>query len=173
MNKLVDALGFSREVEQRLAGKPIPEPSHATWLSADGRTLSRAHAGAVGNADAFERAAMSIAVNQGGALMQSAFFMWMVGSTVSIWTLFFLASMGTAPFRALLNVHAAFAGVDMPGVSLLRPKAVYVAINLAGAALLYWRVRSMGLIPLTSADWVWMLPGRVPVENSAATTPLA
>ena len=169
MTRALDALGFSREVERALASKPLPEtPS----LAADGLTLARGAAAAAEDAAAYERAAMSIAWAQAGGLAQSAFFMWMLGATVSIWTLFFLATMGAAPFRAMLSLRAAFAAVDVPGVALGRAKALYVAIHLAGAALLFWRVRSMGLIPLTSADWVWMLPGRRPVESSAAAAPL-
>jgi hypothetical protein len=168
MNRAIEVLGFSRDVERALASKSLPEPSHGTWLSPDGLTLSRAHAGAAADVAAFERAAMSIAWAQAGGLAQSAFFMWMLGATVSIWTLFFLATMGAAPFRAILNLRGAFASVDVPGVSLGAAKALYVAIHVAGAAMLFWRVRSMGLIPLTSADWVWLLPGRSPVESSAA-----
>jgi hypothetical protein len=80
--------------------------------------------------------------------------------------------MGAAPVRAIMNVTGAFAGVAVPGASLWKAKALFVAIHLAGCAFIYYKVRAMGIIPLTSADWVWLLPAKVPAELSAALTPL-
>ena len=61
----------------------------------------------------------------------------------------------------------------MPGVDLLLPRLGYVAINLAGAAVVAWKLRAMGLLPLTSADWVSMLPDTVFVDHSAAALALS
>lgn len=68
---------------------------------------------------------------------------------------------------------AAFATVAVPGVDLLLPRLGYVAINLAGAAVVAWKLRAMGLLPLTSADWVSLLPDTVFVDHSVGALPLS
>ena len=45
-------------------------------------------------------------------------------------------------------------------------------LNLVGVAVVMYKLRAMGLLPLTSADWVSLLPSRHPTEFSAGFTPL-
>lgn len=138
-------------------------------LSDDGLTVQRVNTGSNANVSAFETAAMGIARGQAQSIFQIGFGMWMMGASINMWTLMMLSFQGVAPFRALFNVKQAFAAVDAPGVSLTMPKIIYVAIHGLCALIVIWKVRSLGLIPTKSADWVWMLPGRVPSELSAMT----
>ena len=78
----------------------------------------------------------------------------------------------TAPQPAPRAAAAAFASVDVPGVSLLLPRLGYVLLNLVGVAVVIWKVRAMGLLPLTSADWVSLLPDTRFVDYSAGAMPL-
>lgn len=86
---------------------------------------------------------------------------------LSLIGVYMMLTMGTGPARALAGVNAAFAGLDAPGVSLLLPKAAYVAINAAGVAFLAWRLLGSGLLPATSADWLSLLPRRAAAEHAA------
>lgn len=51
-------------------------------------------------------------------------------------------------------------------------KMLYGAINLAGTGVFLYKLRSMGLLPITSSDWVSLLPTRTPVEHSSLGMPL-
>jgi hypothetical protein len=66
---------------------------------------------------------------------------------------------------------AAFAAYESPGVDLTMAKALYTLINLGGLGIFLWKLRGMGLLPVTAGDWVTMLPTRTPVEYSAVGTP--
>ena len=65
--------------------------------------------------------------------------------------------------------RAAFAGFAVVGAKLGSAKAIYVAINLVGCGIVLWKLRSIGLLPLTSADWVSLLPPKRFVEFSGAS----
>jgi len=68
---------------------------------------------------------------------------------------------------------AVFAPVSIPGVDLLLPKLTYIAINLVGVGIIMYKFQSMGLLPITSADWVSLLPERHPAEFSSLGVPLS
>lgn len=53
-------------------------------------------------------------------------------------------------------------------MNLTIPKAIYIGLNSVGTAILVWKLRAMGLLPVTSADWVSLLPPRHAAEHSAA-----
>lgn len=69
------------------------------------------------------------------------------------------------PYRAV------FSPLSVPGARLLTAKAMYVGLNLVGLGVVLWKVRAMGLLPLTSADWVSLLPQRLPLQLAAAGAP--
>ena len=54
----------------------------------------------------------------------------------------------------------------MPGAKLGLGKAIYAAINLVGCLVVVWKLCGIGLLPLTSADWVHLLPAKRFVEFS-------
>lgn len=62
--------------------------------------------------------------------------------------------------------------MSAPGVNLGLPKLLYVLLNLAGVGVVAYKLRVMGLLPLTAADWVSLLPSRHPAEFSAGAQPL-
>lgn len=67
---------------------------------------------------------------------------------------------------------AAFSSLAAPNVSLLVPKLLYVLLNLIGVGVVGYKLRNMGLLPVTSADWVSLLPLRHPAEWSSRAMPL-
>jgi hypothetical protein len=67
---------------------------------------------------------------------------------------------------------AVFAPLSVPGARLFMAKAAYVGLNLVGLGVVLWKVKAMGLLPVTSADWVSLLPQRLPLQLAAAGTPV-
>ena len=47
------------------------------------------------------------------------------------------------------------------------PRLLFVAVNLAGIAVALYKLAMMGLLPVTSADWLSYLPLKAPIEYSA------
>ena len=81
-----------------------------------------------------------------------------VGNQLALFNLIFLFTFGLAPITNLLALGRTFAPMSVPGARLLLSKLVYVALNIVGLLIVLWKVRAMGLLPLTSADWVSLLP---------------
>jgi hypothetical protein len=92
----------------------------------------------------------------------------MVGSRLNLWSIFYLVLMGSSPFRNLLGVNAAFAPFAAPGVDLGAAKLLYAALNLGGCGVFFWKLHAMGLMPITSSDWISLLPVRTQVDYSSA-----
>ena len=59
-----------------------------------------------------------------------------------------------------------------PGVNLALPKLGFILLNLLGVGIVAWKLRAMGLLPVTSADWVSLLPARYAAEFSAGALPI-
>ena len=57
-------------------------------------------------------------------------------------------------------------------VNLLQPKLLYTALSVVGLAMGIYKVNSMGLLPVTSADWVTLLEAPQPTEFSVHAVPL-
>ncbi len=62
---------------------------------------------------------------------------------------------------------AEFAPLAVPGARVWPAKALFVALNLVGLGVVLWKVRAMGLLPLTSADWVSLIPDRLPIVGAS------
>lgn len=71
-----------------------------------------------------------------------------------------------------LGVIAVFKVVAHEKLDLTVQKAVYVLLCVAGVALALAKVHWLGLLPVTSADWVGLLQAHDPLEHSAAAIPV-
>lgn len=67
---------------------------------------------------------------------------------------------------------AVFSTVSVPGVDLTAQKLAFVGAQLIGVMIVLWKLNAMGLLPLTSADWVSLLPALIPAEQSSLGWPL-
>ena len=63
-------------------------------------------------------------------------------------------------------MRAVFAPFSLPGVNTFTAKAIYVAINAIAAFFVCWRLKALGIFPVTSADWVSLIPPRRFVDFS-------
>ena len=117
----------------------------------------------------YEAQAWQRATGQAAGVAQTAFTLYMfVGNQLALFNLIFLFTFGAQPVANLLATGRTFAPMSVPGANLLLSKLVYVALNVVGLLVVLWKVRAMGLLPLTSADWVSLLPARVSTHWGAA-----
>jgi hypothetical protein len=174
------------------------EPSQ-DWLTPAGAL--RQDLDAHHNVAQFEAGAMKFAQGQTGTLFQTLFFMWMIGTQLSLFSMIFLVQGGFTPFLSILRVNlgacvagaapggaarsplrrafrssarlltlsptplpfaarAAFAPFSLPGVNTTMAKALYIAIHAVGCFFIAWKLKALGILPITSADWVQLIPAR-------------
>ena len=144
------------------------------------------------NVAQFEAVAMKFAWGQTSTLMQTLFFMWMIGSQLSLFSMIFLVQGGFTPFLSILRVNQgewrsarrapgrpaaqltgppplphippslptppAFAQFALPGVNTTVAKALYIAVHAVGCFFICWKLKALGILPITSADWVSLIP---------------
>jgi hypothetical protein len=78
------------------------EPSQ-DWLTPAGAL--RQDLDAHHNVAQFEAGALKFAQGQTGALFQTLFFMWMIGTQLSLFSMIFLVQGGFTPFLSILRVN--------------------------------------------------------------------
>ena len=71
------------------------------------------------------------------------------------------------PVKALLSTNATFRRFESPSgdSSLLQQKGIFVALNLVALAVGMYKMNSMGLLPMTTADWTDWIDQRGPKET--------
>lgn len=110
--------------------------------------------------------AKAIAIAPGKNLFMTAFMLWMSGSTVHIFSMMFTMMAMRTPVMAIVNTNKAFKSIDDGTVNILKWKLAYVAVNMIGLAMALYKCNSLGLLPLSSSDWVHLLPIKTPEEWS-------
>ena len=70
------------------------------------------------------------------------------------------------PLVLTATPFAAFAPLQLSGVNLMTPKLIYILYNLVGVAIVLWKIKAMGLLPVTSADWISLIPSKTPAETA-------
>ena len=73
------------------------------------------------------------------------------------------------PFAALLSFWKGevFRRFEGGMADLTQAKVVFVAINLVGVCFALWKLNNMGLLPVTAADWTFLVKARDAVEVRA------
>ena len=189
------------------------------WLTPAGalrRDLEVGH-----NVAQFEAGAMKFAQGQIQTLLQTMFFMWMIGTQLSLFSMIFLVQGGFTPFLSVLRVNqgaliggeregvlctragrgtgsahararirvsllaapsrhsrahpapppptqpAAFAPFALPGVNTFTAKGIYIAIHAVGCFFIAWKLKALGILPITSADWVSLIPAKRFLDHSS------
>jgi hypothetical protein len=114
------------------------------------------------------RMSWSVATAPGKQIPMMVFMFWMTGSGLHLFSIMMTGMALMNPVRALLAMGTAFQNIKVPGrdINLTQQKLVYLACVIAGLCVGGWKLNKMGLLPLTSADWVTMVPVREPVEFS-------
>lgn len=120
------------------------------------------------------------------SLLQTAFMMWMSGSSINIFSIMVTGMVVMNTLKSLFDVnngtnydpllqldlmqyfpvYPAFDTVNDGRVDLTQPKLLYFLGNCISIALAVYKCGSLGLLPTTSADWTWLLPIKQSTEYS-------
>ena len=119
-----------------------------------------------------QKRAMQIGYAPGKNLLMTGFMLWMSGANVNIFSMMITGMAVMNPCKALFNVNGAFKALDDGKTDLAMAKLTYVAMNLLGLAMGMYKCATMGLLPLTSSDWVRLLGTRPALEYSGGAVPL-
>lgn len=116
-----------------------------------------------------QRQVLAIAYGPGKNLFTTAFMLWMSGSSVQIFSIMMTGMALLNPLKAMLTVNDAFKAFEKEdGVDLRMPKLIFITCQIVAFGVGVYNCSRMGLLPLTSADWVSYLPEGNYVEYAGA-----
>lgn len=109
----------------------------------------------------------SIAYSPGKALFQTALMLWFSGSSIQIFSIYSTFNALSGPVKGIINTEAAFSRFsNEKGVDTSVAKLIYVALQLVALGIGMYKCHTMGLLPVTSVDWLWQLPEKVIRETA-------
>eukprot|EP01038_Epipyxis_sp_PR26KG_P008315 gene8315-11249_t len=115
-----------------------------------------------------QRQAMNIAYGPGKALLQTAFMLWMSGSSIQIFSIMITGMALINPLKGIATINETFRMFDKEeGVDLKIPKLIYIALQILSFGVAVYKCSTMGLLPVTSADWVSKIPTKISSEISS------
>merc|ERR1712113_1051693 len=98
----------------------------------------------------------------------TAFALYMSGSQVQIFSIMMVGMSLYNPLNAILNTNATFAPLGAENVDLTLAKLAFIAVNGLGVAIALYKLSTLGLLPITSADWSLLLDHNLPRDWSVA-----
>ena len=115
-----------------------------------------------------EQEAYKLAMSPGGGLLSTAFMLWMSGSTLQIFSIMMISMAFINPIRAIGGIESTFSKFEtgQANVNLRFPKLIFLGFQLLSLGLALYKASTLGLLPLTSADWLSYIPDRVYAEQS-------
>jgi hypothetical protein len=116
-----------------------------------------------------ERDAMKLAMSPGQGLFTTGFMLWMSGSSLQIFSIMMIGMAFVNPVKAIAGINVTFSRFQKEGkpISLTMPKLIFLGIQLLSLGLAMYKASTMGLLPLTSADWTSYIPMRRFAEHSS------
>jgi hypothetical protein len=114
-----------------------------------------------------QRQAMNIAYAPGKGLLSTAFMLWMSGSSIQIFSIMMTGMALINPLKALFSINEPFKPFEKEeGIDLKMPKLIFAGLQILALGVALYKCSTMGLLPLTSADWVNYLPSIEYKEHS-------
>ncbi|KAL7555950.1 hypothetical protein ACA910_015249 [Epithemia clementina (nom. ined.)] len=121
--------------------------------------------------------AMSIAMKPGQQILMNAFMMYMSGNQLNIWSITITSSAVLSPLAGILSLDRTFGHLEQssntssPGSNaediLQMPKLLFIALNLVWLALGLYKMSTMRLLPITSADWTHRIVWKDMMETTS------
>lgn len=106
-----------------------------------------------------QRQVMNIAYGPGKGLLTTAFMLWMSGSSIQIFSIMMTGMALLNPIKALVNANEPFRPFEKEeGVDTRIAKLIYISLQVLALGVGLYKCSTMGLLPLTSADWIEYLP---------------
>jgi acyl-coenzyme A synthetase/AMP-(fatty) acid ligase len=114
-----------------------------------------------------QRQLSALSFSPGKNLFTTAFMLWMSGSSIQIFSIMMTGMALINPLKAILTVNEAFKPfAKEEGLNLYIPKLTYLALQILSLGVAVYKCSTMGLLPLTSSDWVDYLPWKQYAEHS-------
>lgn len=110
--------------------------------------------------------AMSFSYSPIKGVFSTGLMLWMSGSSVQIFSIYATGNALIQPISAMTNMSNVFKKFEMDGLDLTVPKLIYSGMQLVLLAIALWKLNSMGLVPMTSADWTSYIPIREVTEEA-------
>ncbi|CAM9350049.1 unnamed protein product [Chrysoparadoxa australica] len=110
--------------------------------------------------------AMELAMGPGKSVVMQGFMMWMSGKSVNIFSILITGTSFATPTKQILNMGKVFGPLEDGKTSLLLPKLVFLGLNFLGIATALYKCGTLGLLPLTGADWLGYLTVKSAAEHS-------
>jgi hypothetical protein len=115
-----------------------------------------------------QRQVMAIAYGPGKSLMSTAFMLWMSGSSIQIFSIMTTGMALFTPIKGLTTINLAFGAFEKEeGVDLRLAKLLYISLQILALGVALYKTYTMGLLPVTSADWTFSLLEKQFVESFA------
>jgi hypothetical protein len=115
-----------------------------------------------------QRQVMSIAYGPGKSLLTTAFMLWMSGSSIQIFSIMMTGMSLINPLKAISSIGTTFKAYEKEeGLDLKLPKLIFLGLQLLSLGVAVYKCSTMGLLPLTSADWVSNIP-TIPYSEQSA-----
>lgn len=114
-----------------------------------------------------QRHVNNMAYAPGKNLLTTAFMLWMSGSSIQIFSIMMTGMALINPIKALFTINEPFKPFEKEeGIDLKMPKLIFASLQVLALGVALYKCSTMGLLPLTSADWVSYLPKVVYKETS-------
>jgi hypothetical protein len=84
---------------------------------------------------------------------------YMSGTHITIWSMMMTGNGLVTPLNQISNVNKQFKRFESKdnSVDLTTPKLIFIALNLASLGVALYKMKAMGLLPVTAADWTGYL----------------
>ena len=115
---------------------------------------------------------MAIAWSPGKQIFMTGLMLYMSGGGLHIFSIMMTAMAMRTPITSLMNTNATFKQFEGEKVDLMMPKIIFICCSLAGLAMGLYKLSTMGLLPVTAADWFQLIEAKQVVEASAAAIPV-
>ena len=115
---------------------------------------------------------MAIAWSPGKQIFMTGLMLYMSGGGLHIFSIMMTAMAMRTPITSLMNTNATFKQFEGEKVDLMMPKIIFICCSLAGLAMGLYKLSTMGLLPVTAADWFQLIEAKQVLEASAAAIPV-
>lgn len=117
--------------------------------------------------------ALEMAMRPGQNLIMTGLMLWMSGGGLHIFSIMIVGMALWTPIKGLMTTNSYFSSLlvgetetSATKLDLTKPKLIYIAMNLAGLGVALYKCYGMGLLPLSSADWISLLEPKRNLEIS-------
>jgi len=112
------------------------------------------------------RQVTSLAWSPAKSIFTTGLMLYMTGNSIQIFSIYSTGMALVNPLKAIFNAQNTFKKFDGQGVDTVFPKLIFIGMQIALLALALWKCNSMGLLPMTSADWINYIPIREVAQKS-------